>query len=86
MALVEVVNIKKYFPTQGGQLVFEGRNIFRLPRAERRALLEGDVPSPANPPPGCRFHTRCLIAEPDCRKTEPQWRRIGNRNVACHLV
>jgi len=51
-----------------------------------RTLLEGDVPSPANPPPGCRFHTRCPIAEPDCRKIEPQLRQIGNRNVACHLV
>jgi oligopeptide transport system ATP-binding protein len=51
-----------------------------------RTLLEGDVPSPANPPPGCRFHTRCLIAEPDCRKIEPRLKQIGNRKVACHLV
>jgi len=51
-----------------------------------RTLLEGDVPSPANPPPGCRFHTRCPIAEPDCRKIEPRLRQIANRSVACHLV
>jgi oligopeptide/dipeptide ABC transporter ATP-binding protein len=51
-----------------------------------RTLLEGDVPSPANPPPGCRFHTRCLVAEPACRKIEPRLKQIGNRKVACHLV
>jgi oligopeptide/dipeptide ABC transporter ATP-binding protein len=51
-----------------------------------RTLLEGDVPSPANPPPGCRFHTRCPIVESLCRETEPELRRFGNRSVACHLV
>ena len=51
-----------------------------------RTLLEGDVPSPANPPPGCRFHTRCPSVESGCREKEPELRRIGNRNVACHLV
>jgi peptide/nickel transport system ATP-binding protein len=51
-----------------------------------RTLLEGDVPSPANPPPGCRFHTRCPIAESVCRETEPELRRFGNRSVACHLA
>ena len=51
-----------------------------------RTLLEGDVPSPANPPPGCRFHTRCPSAESACREKEPELQRIGNRNVACHLV
>ena len=51
-----------------------------------RTLLEGDVPSPANPPPGCSFHTRCPIAEGQCRKMEPELRRIGDRKVACHLA
>ena len=51
-----------------------------------RTLLEGDVPSPANPPPGCRFHTRCPEVESECRKKEPELRQIENRNVACHMV
>ena len=51
-----------------------------------RTLLEGDVPSPADPPPGCSFHTRCPIAEEGCRKIEPELRKIDDRNVSCHLV
>ena len=51
-----------------------------------RKLLEGDVPSPADPPPGCSFHTRCPIAEAGCRKIEPELRPVDNRKVACHLV
>ncbi len=51
-----------------------------------RTLLEGDVPSPANPPPGCSFHTRCPLAESVCREIEPELRQIGDRKVACHLV
>jgi oligopeptide/dipeptide ABC transporter ATP-binding protein len=52
----------------------------------KRTLLEGDIPSPANPPPGCSFHTRCPVAEPGCREIEPELRRLGGRRVACHLV
>ena len=51
-----------------------------------RTLLEGDVPSPANPPPGCSFHTRCPIAESGCREREPELRQVGDRKIACHLV
>ena len=36
-----------------------------------RALLEGDIPSAMNPPPGCRFHTRCRFAKESCRSDEP---------------
>jgi oligopeptide/dipeptide ABC transporter ATP-binding protein len=52
-----------------------------------RIKLEGDVPSPVNPPPGCNFHTRCPYAEARCKLETPQLREIGTgHRVACHLV
>ena len=55
-------------------------------RRERRLLLKGDVPSPINPPSGCRFHTRCPFVEDRCRVEEPKLREIGpGQHAACHL-
>ena len=49
--------------------------------------LEGEIPSPVNPPSGCRFPTRCPVAEDRCRKKVPQWREFSpGHSVACHLV
>ncbi|CAM4331390.1 ABC transporter ATP-binding protein [Saccharibacillus endophyticus] len=50
-----------------------------------RIVLKGDVPSPANPPSGCAFHTRCPVATERCRAELPELKTYGNRQVACHL-
>lgn len=52
-----------------------------------RIILEGDVPTPINPPSGCRFHTRCRYKMPVCEKEEPVLRDIGDEHyVSCHLM
>jgi oligopeptide/dipeptide ABC transporter ATP-binding protein len=54
-------------------------------RTERRAVLGGDLPSPAKPPTGCRFHTRCPHARERCVVEEPRMRAFGPGHVAaCH--
>ena len=53
----------------------------------QRILLEGDVPSPLNPPPGCRFHTRCPLAFDLCRQEEPPFKDYGGGHyAACHWL
>jgi oligopeptide/dipeptide ABC transporter ATP-binding protein len=49
--------------------------------------LEGEIPSPINPPPGCRFNTRCPHAQERCRKEVPAWRELTSKHhVACHFA
>ena len=56
-------------------------------RARERILLEGEIPSPINPPKGCNFCTRCKYADERCRTEEPQMVDVGNNHkVACHRV
>jgi peptide/nickel transport system ATP-binding protein/oligopeptide transport system ATP-binding protein len=54
-------------------------------RKTSRIVLTGDVPSPANPPAGCRFRTRCWKAQEACTTTEPALITIGKQQVACHF-
>ena len=56
-------------------------------RRRERSALEGDPPSPLNPPPGCRFHPRCPFAQDVCRTTEPALRAMGPAHLAaCHFA
>jgi oligopeptide transport system ATP-binding protein len=53
----------------------------------KRIILEGDVPSPANPPPGCNFNTRCPKVMDICREVDPEYREVEKGHwVACHLA
>ncbi len=55
-------------------------------RNEKKPLLQGEIPSPIDPPTGCRFHTRCPYACERCKVEVPELRPVGDRFVACHLA
>ncbi|MEM8750990.1 MAG: oligopeptide/dipeptide ABC transporter ATP-binding protein [Pseudomonadota bacterium] len=59
----------------------------KIEASRKRVILQGDVPSPANPPEGCVFCTRCPIAEKKCFTVPPDWRELKkDQFVACHLA
>ncbi|WGU94291.1 ATP-binding cassette domain-containing protein [Paenibacillus dendritiformis] len=56
-------------------------------RKRSRIVLRGDIPSPVNPPSGCKFHTRCPAAKDICRQEAPLFREVGSQHyAACHLI
>ncbi|MCP4253908.1 MAG: dipeptide ABC transporter ATP-binding protein [Candidatus Scalindua sp.] len=56
-------------------------------KRKERVLLQGDIPSPSSPPPGCCFHTRCPIMTERCREEVPELRKtLGGHQIACHEV
>jgi oligopeptide/dipeptide ABC transporter ATP-binding protein len=56
-------------------------------KRSQRIILEGDVPTPINPPKGCRFHTRCRYKMDICDKVDPEFKDIGGEHyIACHLM
>ena len=58
----------------------------RLAREKEKSSIEGDIPSPIDPPSGCRFHTRCPYAKPICSEQAPQLKDVGGGHMtACHL-
>ncbi len=87
--LVEVGDAEDIF--QKPQHPYTKALLGAIPRPEvdddgELVILEGTVPSPVNPPSGCRFHTRCPLATDICRTQEPQLVEKNGRLVACHLV
>jgi peptide/nickel transport system ATP-binding protein len=60
-----------------------------IPRADGAGVLPadlpGDVPDPASPPSGCRFHPRCPIARDSCRQLEQKLAPVAGREIACHV-
>jgi oligopeptide transport system ATP-binding protein len=59
----------------------------KVEKQRQRIVLQGDVPSPLNPPSGCHFHTRCPKAVAECKINEPKFVNIGNNHsVSCLLI
>jgi oligopeptide transport system ATP-binding protein len=58
-----------------------------IEETRKRQILQGEIPSPANPPSGCHFRTRCPLADTICAEKDPEWREmVPDHFVACHMV
>ena len=93
-SLPKLTSLKLFDPLYGVELM--GLTMFLAPDAVppadpdivmERLILEGDVPSPVNPPPGCVFHPRCLYAKDRCQLEAPQLREVEPAHfVSCHFA
>ena len=86
--IVEICETRRLFSRSAHPYTHALLSGIPIPDAEnksRRIILTGDVPSPVNPPPGCRFHARCPFVQEICRQEEPVLENMGDDHlVACH--
>lgn len=87
--LLSAGNISENLKHPYAEALFSSVPVPNPRKRKERIILEGDVPDPSKPPPGCRFHPRCRHAEQECREKEPQLEAISGNAwhlAACHLV
>ena len=88
--IVEIADKKSLF--ENTQHPYTKALLSAIPEPSRknkkeRIILQGDVPSPIDPPSGCRFHTRCPYAFELCKHQDPELKQVGkDHHVACHIV
>ena len=85
--IVEIASSEEIYQRPGQPYTRALLSAALLPDPDKRAermKLQGDVPSPINPPRGCAFHTRCPLADGHCREQDPELVYVGQHGVACH--
>jgi oligopeptide/dipeptide ABC transporter ATP-binding protein len=87
--IVEMAEVKKLYGNPLHPYTWALLSAVPMPdprQSRKRIILAGDVPSPVDPPSGCRFHPRCTNVMPICREERPQMRQMGSgHQVRCHL-
>jgi oligopeptide/dipeptide ABC transporter ATP-binding protein len=88
--IAELADVKEFYsnPLHPYTIALLSANLAPDPGQRKKPIiLRGDVPSPINPPSGCRFHTRCPVAEEICTDVWPEPKEFSNGHmVRCHLV